>query len=130
MPSFFHFGGGDEPNSFAEATNSAQVSPAVSETIRGGVPAIATMALLARGDGYLQSGDITSARLFYEYAADAGEANGALRLAETFDPVFLERARLAGSSANMQQALFWYRRARYLGSSEAGILLEQLEAKQ
>jgi TPR repeat protein len=114
----------------AEAINSAQADPAVGETIRQDVPATAIMALLARGDGYLQSGDITSARLFYEYAANAGEANGALRLAETFDPVFLERAHLAASSANMQRALLWYRRARYLGSSEAGILLGQLEAKQ
>jgi hypothetical protein len=114
----------------AEAVNSAQVGAAAGETIWRSVPATAVTALLARGDGYLQSGDITSARLCYEYVAGAGDANGALRLAETFDPVFLERAHLAGSGANMQQALVWYRRARYLGSSEAGILLGQLEAKQ
>ena len=85
-------------------------------------------ALLARGDDYLRVGDFASARLFYERVADAGWANAALRLGETFDPVFLERAQIHGIAGDMEKAMFWYRRARDLGSVEAGMLLKQLDA--
>ena len=43
--------------------------------------------LLARGDWLFATGDVASARLLYERAADAGEARAAVRLGETFDPV-------------------------------------------
>src|SRR6202035_3345627 len=44
--------------------------------------------LLARGDWLFATGDVASARLLYERAADAGEGRAAVRLGETFDPVF------------------------------------------
>ena len=85
-------------------------------------------ALLARGDDYLRIEDVASARLFYEHVADAGSANAALRLGETFDPVFLDHAQMHGIAGDMKKAIFWYRRARELGSTEAGMLLKQLDA--
>jgi len=48
--------------------------------------------LLARGDWLFATGDVVSARLLYERAAEAGGAQGAVRLGKTFDPIFLERA--------------------------------------
>lgn len=84
-------------------------------------------ALLARGDDQLRLGDFTSARLFYEAAADAGDANAALRLGETFDPIFIDRVNLRGARADMERAVFWYRRARDLGSGAAGDLLKELD---
>jgi hypothetical protein len=83
-------------------------------------------ALLARGDDQLRLGDFTSARQFYEVAADAGDANAALRLGETFDPVFIDRANLRGARADLERAVFWYLRARDLGSSAAEKLLKDL----
>jgi hypothetical protein len=41
--------------------------------------------LMGRGDVFLRSGDIISARLFYERAADAGSGPAALQLGATFD---------------------------------------------
>jgi len=86
------------------------------------LPAAEIAALLARGDALLARGDIASARLFYERAADAGEGLAALKLRNTFDPVFLEFAhvRTQGDSAMAES---WYRRARELGETEAEILL-------
>ena len=86
-------------------------------------------ALVARGDASLATGDVTSARLLYEYAAGSGEARAAVRLAETFDPLFLARARLRGVSGDLTVALFWYRRARDLGATEVERVLEALETK-
>jgi hypothetical protein len=85
-------------------------------------------ALLARGDDSLRTGDIASARLFYQHCAEAGDAGSALRLGETFDPVFLGRVHLPATSGDMDKALFWYRRAGDLGSIEAQDLLKRLNA--
>jgi TPR repeat protein len=86
-------------------------------------------ALLARGDTLLSVGDVVSARLFYERAVDAGGGLAAIRLGETFDPLFLDRVHLHGVRGDPGAALFWYRRARDLGASDAEVLLKALEAK-
>ena len=86
-------------------------------------------ALLARGDFLFGTGDLATARTFYERAADAGDAQAAVRLGETYDPSFLDRAHLRGVRGNVITALAWYRRARDLGAAEAEILLNSLEAK-
>jgi TPR repeat protein len=86
-------------------------------------------ALLARGDTLLSVGDVASARLFYERAVDAGDGFAAIRLGETFDPRFLDRIRLRSVRGDSAAAVLWYRRARDLGATEAGVLLKALEAK-
>jgi len=88
-----------------------------------------TAALLARGDVLFSKGDVVAARLFYERAAHAGEGQAALKLGETFDPVFLDKARLRGARGDLSTALSWYRRARDLGVAEAEILLKSRETK-
>ena len=80
-------------------------------------------ALTARGDALLSAGDVTSARLFYRRGADAGDSAAALRLGETYDPAFLDRAHLGRVAGDLNQALHWYRHARDLGSAEAEVLL-------
>jgi TPR repeat protein len=86
--------------------------------------------LLARGDSLFATGDVVSARLLYERAADAGEAGAAVRLGETFDPSFLEDPRLRGVRGDPGTAAFWYRRARDLGATGVASRLNRLEAKE
>src|SRR4051794_7557219 len=88
----------------------------------------AQLTLIGRGDALLSSGDITSARLFYERAAEAGNAEAALRLGEIYDPAFLRRSRFQ-AKADSSRASFWYGRARELGSTEAEILLNGLQPR-
>src|SRR6266446_477581 len=83
------------------------------------LPAVDVAGLLARGDGYLGKGDVTSARLFYERAADAGSGQGAMRLGATFDPNFLGRAGLVGTRGDQARADMWYHRARGLDTAAA-----------
>jgi hypothetical protein len=85
-------------------------------------------ALLARGDALLGSGDIVSARLCYERAAEGGDAQGALRLGETYDPAFLTRAHLNGVRGDTTAATQWYRNALALGATEAQTLLTAVAA--
>ena len=84
-------------------------------------------ALVARGDGFLSAGDIASARLFYERAADAGNGGAALRLGATFDPNFLGRAGIRGNPGDPALAASWYRRALDLGDAAATERLKNLD---
>jgi hypothetical protein len=86
--------------------------------------------LLARGDWLFATGDVASARLLFERAADAGEAQAALRLGETFDPVYLDDSRLRGLHGDPDAAVFWYRHARDLGATGVASRLKKLEAKE
>jgi hypothetical protein len=86
--------------------------------------------LLARGDWLFATGDIASARLLFERAADAGEAQAALRLGETFDPVYLDHSHLRGLQGDPATAVFWYRHARDLGATGVTSQLKTLEAKE
>jgi len=76
-------------------------------------------ALVARGDVFLGAGDIASARLFFQRAADAGDGRAAMRMAVTFDAAFLDRAGVHGVRSDPEQAAFWYQRARDLGDVKA-----------
>jgi hypothetical protein len=91
-------------------------------------------ALLARGDAFLGTGDITSARSFfervYEGAANADSGRAALQLGATFDPMVLGRVGIRGVAADPVQARFWYQRARELGVAEAERRIKALETRR
>ncbi len=86
--------------------------------------------LLGHGDALLRTGDIASARLFYERAAAAGDGRAALRLGATFDPAFLGRAGLRNVQGDAAEARSWYSRALDLGAAEAKRPLNSVETKQ
>jgi hypothetical protein len=85
--------------------------------------------LVARGNALLDIGDIVSARLYYEQAADAGDGRAAMLMGATFDPVFLGRAGARGLRGDVANAAAWYRRARDLGERDAVPLLAALEPR-
>ena len=76
-------------------------------------------ALVSRGDQYLGTGDVASARLFYERAAAGGSAAGATGVARTFDPLFLAVTGARGLRGDRAQAISWYRKASAAGDLEA-----------
>jgi TPR repeat protein len=83
-------------------------------------------ALLTRGDVLLGNGDIVSARLCYQRAAEGGNAQAALRLGESYDPGFLVQTQLNGVRGDRNAAARWYQRAIELGANEADTLLKSL----
>jgi TPR repeat protein len=83
-------------------------------------------ALMVRGDAFLAAGDIASARLFFERAADSGDGRAAMRMAVTYDAAVLERAGLRGRRGDPERATFWSRRAHELGEGKAGPPLSRL----
>jgi hypothetical protein len=65
-------------------------------------------------------GEVTAARTMFQRVAEAGDAAGALALAETYDPLVLGGLRLRERiMPDAALARTWYERARDLGSPEA-----------
>ena len=81
---------------------------------------------IATLERFLKDGDILSARLLLKRAASAGNAQAALKLGMTFDPVFLSERGVVGFGPDVEQARVWYERAEELGSTEASGRLERL----
>lgn len=77
--------------------------------------------LVTSGDRHLEQGNIGAARMFFQKAAEAGLALGAVKMAATYDPVELERLRVKvqGTVPDRAEARRWYERARALGAPEA-----------
>jgi len=86
-------------------------------------------ALMARADQLLATGDIVAARGFYERAAEQGNSPAMTAVGKTFDPLFLEQARVRGSRGDAGKAAEWYRRATAAGDAEAEQRLKRLIAR-
>jgi hypothetical protein len=75
--------------------------------------------MLAQGARHLEQGNIGAARMFFQRAAEAGLAAGALRMGGTYDPSELGRLESLGVNADRNEARKWYELARDLGAPEA-----------
>ena len=82
--------------------------------------------LMQRAKGFLTSGDLMSARLLLERAAEMQVADAALLLAQTYDPDVLGTADVRNTTPEPAKARAWYQRAAQLGSADAQRRLAQL----
>jgi len=82
--------------------------------------------LMQRAKGFLATGDLMSARLLLERAADAQEADAALMLAQTYDPDVLGTSDVRNIIPEPAKARAWYQKAAQLGSADAQRRLAQL----
>jgi hypothetical protein len=85
---------------------------------------LATM--LRRAKGLLAAGDIPSARLLLERAANAQDATAAFLLGQTYDPQMLGTQDTRKIKSDPATARVWYQQAAQLGSAEAQRRLGQL----
>jgi len=84
-------------------------------------------ALLKRARGLLANGDIASARLLLERAADAREADAALLLARTYDPAVLGTGDARSFTPDTARARVWYQKAAEFGSSDAQARVAEMQ---
>ncbi|HEY6256043.1 MAG TPA: hypothetical protein VIY51_09655 [Xanthobacteraceae bacterium] len=82
--------------------------------------------LMQQGEQFLASGDVLTARIVFQRAAEAGDAAAALALGATFDPAVLSKMGARGINPDIQKARMWYERAKQYGSSDAPRRLEAL----
>jgi len=82
--------------------------------------------LVRLGMDSLKSGDLSSARPLLQRAAEAGNANAALMLGATFDPIAMKQLGVVGVRSDIARARRWYERAEQLGSDTAAQELAKL----
>jgi hypothetical protein len=87
------------------------------------------LALHAKGQAYLDQGNVYAARKFFERAVEVGWAPSAVALAATFDPEELAKLKTVGLRPDPAAARKWYEIAHQLGSQEASERLRRLGAR-
>ena len=75
--------------------------------------------LMSRGTQFMTVGDLVSARLVFQRAAEAHDPAAALALGATYDPVALVVSGVPSMGGDIDKARTWYQRAQALGSFEA-----------
>jgi len=83
--------------------------------------------LLKRARSLLAVGDISAARLLLERAADAQEAEAALMLGTTYDPLVIGNQDMRSITPDPAMARQWYQKAAALGSADARRRLSQIQ---
>ncbi len=84
--------------------------------------------MLTRGGEYLERGDVASARLFFEQAADMGDPTALTAVGRTYDPRVLSELGTRGTLGNPALAIHWYERAIAAGEDQASRDLQALRA--
>jgi hypothetical protein len=82
--------------------------------------------LMQRAKTFIASGDLMSARLLLERAAELRQADAALLLAQTYDPDVLGTSDVRNTTPEPAKARAWYQKAAQLGSADAQRRLAQL----
>jgi hypothetical protein len=104
----------------ANATTATAPSPAEAEIIG---------LLRRRGDAALAEGDIVTARLLFEQAADMGSPAAATAAGKTYDAEFLAQYGARGIRPDQAQAAAWFRKAIALGDVDAQEWLARIEGR-
>src|SRR6266851_7630951 len=103
------------------------VAPPVADPLARTLDADELATLFKRAKGLLAAGDIPSARLLLERAADAQEPSAALMLARTYDPDVLGTQDARNIIPDPAMARAWYRKAAQFGSTDAQRRLAQMQ---
>lgn len=107
----------------------APAPPAIASPLADNKPALDAAeiaSLVKRGKVFLNEGDVASARLLLRRAAEAGNADAALALGASFDPLVIKQIGAIGVQADAAQARQWYEKAAALGSDIASQQLAKL----
>jgi hypothetical protein len=82
--------------------------------------------LIDRGWQFFEAGDLIAARILLLRAVIAGDAEAAVALGATYDPVVFADRGVRGDVADLDKARSWYERAKEMGSPEGPRRLEML----
>jgi hypothetical protein len=75
--------------------------------------------LMKQGEQFIAAGDVVTARIVFQRAAEAGDVGAAVALGGTYDPIVLAKLGVVGLGADVERARTWYQKAESLGSAEA-----------
>jgi hypothetical protein len=96
---------------------------------RGKSPPANEQMLMTRADESFKKGDVSGARVIYEYLAVQGSAAAAMAMGESYDPQVLSKLVVKGLDPDAKKARQWYEKAEQLGNMEARSRLNALAAR-
>jgi len=82
--------------------------------------------LIAKGNEFMDNGDIVAARLFYERALKKGNPHAATAIGKSYDPVVYEQLKVHGVQPNPDLAVEWYQRGVKNGDTTAAAHIQAL----
>jgi hypothetical protein len=115
------------PERTVPSTGSTSSPPAGSTSLRTAPPN--EQMLMSRADASFKKGDVSGARVIYEYLAMQGSAMAAIAMGESYDPLVLNKLVVMGLAPDAAKARQWYEKAEQLGSGDARSRLNALAAK-
>jgi hypothetical protein len=114
----------------APATSVPDRTATVPPRSAGGRDTIASETMLMdRATASFKKGDVSGARVIYEYLATQGSASAAMAMGETYDPLVLGKMAIKGLAPDPGKARQWYEEAEKLGSGDARRRLNALAAR-
>jgi TPR repeat protein len=109
----------ERPNIAAVREQARQIDPAEIAAMR------------RQGELFMANSDVSGARLVFRRAAESGDVAAAFALAETYDPIVLEKSGLIGGiKPDVAMARTWYEKAQELGSTAASERIARLAAQR
>ena len=111
------------PQTAPQAPLGEPVLPAAAPSV---LPPERVTYLAKRGVEFLKDGNFAAARLMLRPAADAGNAQAALLLGATYDPIALAELGVYGLHPDPTAARAWYQRAQQFGAAEASVRIERM----
>jgi hypothetical protein len=82
--------------------------------------------LMKQGEQFAAAGDLVTARILLQRAAEAGDATAAMALGATYDPNMLAKLGVLGIKGDAEKARSWYRKAESFGIPDASQRLSAL----
>jgi hypothetical protein len=84
--------------------------------------------LIREGNKRMREGDIIEARQFYSKAVNLGDAEAALAMGRSYDPIYFARLDKRNAEPDVAKALDWYKKAMDSGAAQtAKIRIENLK---
>ena len=78
--------------------------------------------LIREGNKRMREGDIVEARQFYQRAVAFGDAEAALAMGRSYDPIYFARIEKKNSDPDAAKAFDWYKRAMDAGASQTAMV--------
>ena len=78
--------------------------------------------LIREGNKRMREGDIVEARQFYQRAIAFGDAEAALAMGRSYDPIYFARIEKKNADPDAAKAFDWYKRAMDAGASQTAMV--------
>jgi hypothetical protein len=115
--------GSPAPQAAAPFQATLQPAPAGQEAaLRRALPRPEVEDLIREGNKRMREGDILEARQIYQKAVAYGDAEAALAMGRSYDPIYFARIEKKNAEPDAAKAFEWYRKAMDAGAAQTAMV--------